>query len=112
MEGRDMSVDILAGDRLTVRAERSVTQRQEDARSRIAYVLIGIYVVLLLANIGIPLALYVSSRPRGALSITDFKDLTLAISAALGSLVGVLGVVIGFYFKSLGESAASRKLTR
>jgi hypothetical protein len=85
--------------------ERSVPQRQEDARSRIAFVLIALYVVLLLANIGVPVGLYLSSGGnKGPLTISDMKDMTLAISAALGSLVGILGVVVGFYFKSWADA--------
>jgi len=68
---------------------------KEKTRSSLAWVVLVGYLALLAVNVGGPLVL---------LSISDInasgaKDLILAISGALSGLVGVLGFVVGYYFK-------------
>lgn len=76
---------------------------REESRKKIAYAVIAAYLFLLLFNISIPIILYLISKPSTPLQISDIKDLTLAISAAISSLVGILGFVMGYYFKSKEE---------
>ncbi len=80
-------------------------ERRERSRQIIAYIVIAGYLILLLLNISIPFIFYWISRPTDPqkvvpLTVGDIKDLTLAISSAMSGLVGVLGFVMGYYFKS------------
>lgn len=83
---------------LPVYLERTLTlpERQEDARRKIAFSFILVYLTLLAANIVIPLLLLINH----IVNLDQMKDLVLSVSAALGNIVGILGVVIGFYFKA------------
>lgn len=83
--------------------EVDVEIRREDARRRIAYWVVATYLFLLLVNIGLPIGLYMAFREPGAFTIGDVKDLTSLITGALASLVGILGFVVGYYFKSLED---------
>jgi len=83
-------------------------ERREHSRQIIAYAVIAGYLILLFLNIGIPIAVYWLSLPNDLektvpLTVSDIKDLTLAISSALSGLVGVLGFIMGYYFKSEEE---------
>lgn len=74
---------------------------KERARRNIAYIVVGAYVLLLLVNVIVPTTIYLVARPSGSeFQISDLQDLTLAISGAISSLVGVLGFVMGYYFKA------------
>jgi hypothetical protein len=93
--------DVLPGN-----VERpTLPERQEDARRTIAFALISVYLVLLVANIAVPIVLYLNSHPKTSMSLADLKDMTLVMSAALANLVGILGFVVGFYFKAMEEKA-------
>lgn len=74
---------------------------EEKSRERIAYAFVAGYLILLLFNVSIPVILYWISKPKDTpLSIDEVKDLTLAISSAISGLVGVLGFIMGYYFKA------------
>ena len=80
-------------------------ERREHSRQIIAYAVIAGYLLLLLLNISIPFVVYWFSQPSDPqqtvpLTVSDIKDLTLAISSAMSGLVGVLGFIMGYYFKS------------
>lgn len=85
-------------------------ERREHSRQTIAYSVIAGYLLLLLLNISIPFIVYWLSQPSDPqktvpLTVSDIKDLTLAISSAMSGLVGVLGFVMGYYFKSAEDNA-------
>lgn len=72
---------------------------KEKTRRSLAWaVLIG-YLCLLAINVGGPLVLFATS----SVDASDAKDLILAISGALSGLVGVLGFIVGYYFKTAGR---------
>lgn len=86
--------------------ETSLEGRREDARRNIAYCVVAVYLFLVLINIGLPVGLYMAFRNKGPFTIGDVKDLTSLITGALASLVGILGFVVGYYFKSLEDKKA------
>lgn len=99
-------MDMSVADALPKTAEKPhkpLTQRQEDARHTIAYFLLIAYIALLVVNVGVPVALFVMFHPTDALTMANTKDLILAISGSLGGLSGILGFVVGFYFKSVEQ---------
>jgi len=71
----------------------------DDARHWIARWLVRGYLAILAVNVLVPLLLYVIARPKG-ITIGDFKDLVLTLGTITGGLAGVLGFVMGYYFKS------------
>ncbi len=87
-------------------APKSSQEKVADARKNIAYLLVGVYIVLLLGNVVLPIVLYLTSTPRTSFSMVDLKDLSSAISGVLGGLVGILGFVVGYYFKSIDDDPA------
>ncbi|TWP33606.1 hypothetical protein [Leekyejoonella antrihumi] len=94
----DTTRPVVAG--LIPATRKPIKHRQEDARQHIAYWVLGAYLALLVINIGVPLGLYIAFRPHQSVTVSDTKDLIVAISSAMGSLVGVMGFVVGYYFKS------------
>jgi len=91
---------------------KSPQEKVADARKNIAYLLVGVYIVLLLGNVILPIVLYLTSAPRTAFSMVDLKDLSSAISGVLGGLVGILGFVVGYYFKSIDDAGIGSKVKR
>jgi hypothetical protein len=91
-------------------------QTREDARKSIAHNLVLAYVALLGFSIIIPMGLmFVPHVITNSVSVSDARDLMLAMSGALSGLVGILGFVMGYYFKELDKqsgAAASGKGTR
>ena len=82
----------------------TLTVEKEKARQRIAYIVVIAYVLLVAANIAIPTVLYMQYKPDyQSLNIDNVKDLMLAISSILSGLVGILGFVVGYYFKSIEQ---------
>lgn len=91
---------------------RSLAEKEEDARRSIAHRLVWAYILLLAFSIVIPTALMWIPHVTGGASITDARDLMLAMSGTLSGLVGILGFVMGYYFKSLDkptEATAPRR---
>ena len=71
--------------------------------------LVGIYVAIVIANVAVPVGLFLTDRPPGPFTMTDLKDVSSAITSITAGLVGILGFVVGYYFKSVDdESATSR----
>jgi len=86
----------------TKRVNLKVTQ--EYSRQIIAFTLVLAYVVLLGTNIFLPTWLYLQNKPAEVnLQMSDIKDLTLTISSALSGLVGILGFIMGYYFKTVEQ---------
>jgi hypothetical protein len=86
---------------------RSPDEVKEDARWTIARRLVLAYVILLAFSLAIPMALLWSPRVSNGFSVSDARDLMLAMSGTLSGLVGILGFVMGYYFKELDKSAAT-----
>lgn len=71
-------------------------RRKDETRSYLARVVVIGYLTLLAVNVIGPLVLV----STGKVTVGDMKDTTLVISTALSGLIGVLGFVVGYYFKS------------
>ena len=75
-------------------------EKKEDARWTIARRLVSAYVFLLAFSIVIPMVLLWVPHANG-ISLSDARDLMVALSGTLSGLVGILGFVMGYYFKEL-----------
>lgn len=84
-------------------------QQREDTRTGIAYAFVAGYLFLLLLNILIPVILFISSSKQHPFATSDMRDMTAQISVTVSSLLGVLGVVLGYYFKSATDEKQSRR---
>lgn len=80
--------------------------QEADARRSIAQYLVLAYVVLLAFSVVIPTALIWIPHVTTT-SVTNSRELMLAMSGTLSGLVGILGFVMGYYFKSLDKSPES-----
>jgi hypothetical protein len=82
---------------------QSLEKMQEDLRREIAKPLVFAYLGLLALSILVPVALL--WLPHVSVGeFTNARDLMLAMSGALSGLVGILGFVMGYYFKALERS--------
>lgn len=101
------------GDEKTVSAfelpsltpEQKRAQDQEDVRKIIARRLVFAYLVLLGLAIFVPIMLWIPGIHTAKFSIGDARDLMLATTGALSGLVGILGFVMGYYFKAAEVAA-------
>jgi hypothetical protein len=73
--------------------------RKDMSRHRIALWFIWGYLILLTITFVAPISIYFISRPSTSLTVSDLKDLLQAFSGALAGLTGILGFVVGYYFK-------------
>jgi len=89
-----------------------ITRRQEDARARIAYAFVGGYLILLLTNIMVPVVLFLTASTKHPFGASDMSNLTGQLSAAVSSLLGVLGVVLGYYFKATTDERRGKSLRK
>ena len=78
-------------------AQKSRIEREDRARTWIAYAFVGGYIVVLICSL-IPVWVFLSQH--SPLSMNDLKDIAGVIAAAVSSLTGLLGFVLGYYFKS------------
>jgi len=91
-------------DFLEPRPTKSIAERQEEARWSLAKPLVFAYIALLASSLIIPmLLLWVPRAAVNGFTVSDARDLMLAMSGALSGLVGILGFVMGYYFKTLDE---------
>jgi hypothetical protein len=88
--------------------EEQIRHLRESARSRIATRVVRFYLVMVIFNVTVPFVLYFLPHPDNGFSLSDVRDLILAISSGLSSLVGILGFIVGYYFKA-EESATPAK---
>lgn len=89
---------------LEPRPTKTLSERQEEARWSIAKPLVFAYIALLASSIIIPmLLLWVPRATSNGFTVDDARDLMLAMSGTLSGLVGILGFVMGYYFKTLDE---------
>lgn len=82
----------------------SLAEKEADARRSIAQRLVLAYIALLAFSVIIPTAL-IWIPNIAATSVADARDLMLAMSGTLSGLVGILGFVMGYYFKALDKSS-------
>jgi len=87
---------------------RSPEEVKEDARWTIARRLVLAYVLLLAFSLSVPTALLLIPRAGNGVSVSDARDLMLAMSGTLSGLVGILGFVMGYYFKELDKSPETK----
>jgi hypothetical protein len=81
-------------------------KRDTDARVTIARVLVLAYLTLLAAQVLTPfIVLEFASTPDSQV-LAAIETMTKPIAAAITSLTGILGFVLGYYFKS-AESRSS-----
>ncbi len=74
--------------------------RKELSRHRIALWFIFGYLALLTVTFVVPTIVFLVARPATPVTVVDFKDLLQAYSGALTGLTGILGFVVGYYFKA------------
>lgn len=82
----------------------TLAEKEADARRSIAQHLVLAYVALLAFSVVIPTALIWIPHVTTT-AISDTRELMLAMSGTLSGLVGILGFVMGYYFKSLDKSS-------
>lgn len=73
--------------------------READARRRIAFVLVGAYVVLLALYVLAPI-LAVKLVGAGDEQVTALKSASESVGAVVTGVAGLLGFVLGYYFRS------------
>ena len=91
-----MAANSTAG-RLPQLKAKSRQEREDHARKNIAYVVVAAYVVFLAIS-ATPAVIYLART--GAPSLGDVRELTTALAIGVSSLSGVLGFVLGYYFKA------------
>lgn len=79
--------------------------RKAGARTRIAYAVTAAYIAFVTMNFTIPFFLYARSDHSGPMGLSDVSSLMTAMGSALSGFLGLLGFVLGYYFKSDDETA-------
>jgi hypothetical protein len=98
-EEQSAALEVQALEPLT--ADRSYrTKRDADARVTIAKSLVVAYLVLLAAQVLAPFILTRSANALDSQVLDAIDTLTKPVAAAITSLTGILGFVLGYYFKS------------
>ena len=67
---------------------------------------------MLAVNIGGPFILYVSTSHHAAITVDDFKNLVLTLGTVTTGLTGILGFVMGYYFKSEADNKTTPKIRK
>lgn len=92
-------------DKLALIPPRRETERrpipQSWTRHRLAWTVLFGYLILLAAVIGTAIVLAFLSRP-----ISEVQQIVVTLGGALSALAGILGFVVGYYFKT--EEAAAK----
>lgn len=83
--------------RLPMLSKENRADREDRARTWIAYVFVGGYILVLICSL-VPVWVFLSQH--SPLSMNDLKDVAGVIAAAVSSLTGLLGFVLGYYFKA------------
>ena len=81
-------------------------KQESDARRSIALRLVWAYLGLLFFTISIPVLLYLSGPSPDSARLSAIKELSAPLTAGISSVTGVIGFVLGYYFKS--EERADR----
>ena len=69
------------------------------------------YIAFVAMNFTIPFILYAGSDHSGPMGLSDVSSLITAMGSALSGFLGLLGFVLGYYFKS-DEDASNRSGAR
>lgn len=80
-----------------IRTSRRRQEREDKARMWIAAAFVAGYLLVLILSLS-PVLLFISRTKN--LSLTDVKDLGGVMATAVSSLTGLLGFVLGYYFKA------------
>jgi hypothetical protein len=75
-------------------------KQDNDARRSIALRLVWAYLGLLFLTISIPVLLYMSGPSPDSARLSAIKELSAPLTAGISSVTGVIGFVLGYYFKS------------
>ena len=103
-QASSISVDTIDVDALHTKTQ---SVRKELSRHRIAQWFIWGYLILLAFTFAGPTVIFVVYRPSSTeLTVDQLKDLLQAFSSALTGITGILGFVVGYYFK--GEERADQ----
>jgi hypothetical protein len=101
---------------ITPLSTKTLEEIKEDTRQNIAHRLIFAYIILLAFTILVPVvSLWIPHVGSNGFSVINARDLMLAMSGTLSGLVGIIGFVMGYYFKELDKPAAttaSRRRTK
>src|SRR6516162_1894141 len=98
---------------LPVLPTKSIEELQEGTRQDIARRLIFAYLLLLGFTLVIPVvSLWIPHVGNNGYSVTDARDLMLAMSGTLTGLVGILGFVMGYYFKAFDKPPEGKVSTK
>jgi hypothetical protein len=83
-----------------IQAQRAV-ERDNDRRN-LALIFTWMYLALLTFAFLLPIILYWINHSNDShpLTVVEIKDILQAYSGSLGGLTGILGFVVGHYFKS------------
>lgn len=88
-------------DDLRASPSSPVELKESDARKSIAISLVATYMGLLVLSVAVPVLMYLlGPEAVGAGRLSAIKELSGPISAAVTSVTGVIGFVLGYYFKS------------
>lgn len=90
-------------------AEIEIKQKESDARRSIAMKLVYAYVAVLTLSVLVPVGLYVlgTSGAEEGDRREAVREISAPLAAGLTSLTGVLGFVLGYYFKSAERMSES-----
>jgi hypothetical protein len=92
------------------RGEKTPGVIRESTRQKIAYIVIIAYIILIFLNIILPMVLFLSFWPKdNSIDLVSIKDLMLAISGVLSGFVGILGFIVGYYFKATEQEKAANE---
>jgi hypothetical protein len=79
----------------------TLSKQESDARKAIAGRLVWAYMLLLLASVAVPVVLFFTAQQvPDANAISAIKEISAPATAAVSSVTGVIGFVLGYYFKS------------
>lgn len=76
------------------------SKKEGDARRTIASRLVWAYLTLLFLTLVVPVLLYVAAPTPAGSQLNAIKDLATPLTAGLSSVTGVVGFVLGYYFKT------------
>jgi uncharacterized membrane-anchored protein len=84
----------------------SIAEKEADARRSIAQWLVLAYIGLVAFGVMTSVIMLWIPRSAQTFTVADVKEVMGSITGVLTGLVGVLGFVMGYYFKSVDSAAA------
>lgn len=98
--------DAVFRDASTPNFDERQREKEGDARRRIAFILVISYVALLAMNLVVPI-LAVEIVGSGETQIAALKSASENVAALLTGVAGVIGFVLGYYFKAEDQKKGS-----